>query len=92
MSLPVVKMPTAVVKIADLDVEVRGLTRAQALRIVTFKDDPDGAEAFVLACGAGVSEAEAQAWRESTPSDDVGLLVDKILEISGLTEGAQKSV
>lgn len=91
MSLPVVALPTDVVAVAGAEVKVRGLSRAEALKIQTFTGDLDGAENHILACGTGVTEDEAAEWRANTPPDVAGAIVDRIIELSGLTEGAQKS-
>lgn len=92
MSLPVVALPTDVVAVAGAEVKVRGLSRAEALKIHTaFAGDLASAETFILACGVGVTEDEAADWRDNTPPEPVGVVVDRIIELSGLAEGAQKS-
>lgn len=92
MSLPRVVLATAEVTIGDDTVVVRSLSRSEAVRLTNdFAGDPDRAEDFVLACGVGVSQDEARAWREAAPVDDGGALVEAILQVSGLTEGASKS-
>lgn len=91
MGLPVVPLPRDTVNVAGQDVEVRGLSRAEALRLRSLIEDEDAADAFVLQCGTGVSHDEAAAWREVTPLETVGLLVDRILELSALTGEASKS-
>ena len=78
----------------DLDghkVEIRALSRAEILQLARFQDDPDAGEDHVLAAGAEIDIDEAREWRRSTPPEIAGLVVDAILELSGLTEGAQKS-
>jgi hypothetical protein len=51
---------------------------------MAFKDDPDAAETYILACGCDVSEDEALAWRNSTSAEDAGKVVDAIIYASGL--------
>lgn len=92
MALPVVALPSASVKIGDAEVEVRSLSRIEARAFFKrYAEDSDASEDFLLSCGVGVSEEEACAWRASTPSDVVDALITAILELSALTEGAQKS-
>lgn len=92
--LPPVALPTDTVSVAGVDIVVRGLSRAEATRIAQFNGDVGAAETFVLACGVGISEEDANAWRDATPPDVAGLVVDRIIELSGLAdtpEGATKS-
>jgi len=86
-----VPLPTDVVCVAGAEIKVRGLSRAEALKIQTFTGDLDGAENHIVACGVGVTEEEAAEWRAATPPDVAGAVVDRICELSGLVEGAQKS-
>ena len=91
MALPKVSLPTDTVYVDGNKVEVRGLSRAEAMKLPTFAGDMDEAEAYILSVGAGVSIEDAKAWREDSPADAVGIVVDRIVELSGLDEGAQKS-
>lgn len=91
MTLPNVPLPTDTVDVAGTPVEVRGMSRSEVAKLASFGGDPDGAENFVLACGAGLSVEDAQAWRDSVPADVAGVVLDRIAELSGLVEGAQKS-
>jgi hypothetical protein len=89
--LPAVPLPRDEVVVAGERVLVRSLSRSEVVRVAEFKDNPDGAEDFILACGVGVSVDEAHAWRDTVDADVAGLVIDRICELSGLTEGAQKS-
>lgn len=91
MSLPSVPLPRDEVVVGGEKVLVRGLSRSEVLRIAAFQGDPDKAENFIVSCGVGVSLEEAQAWRDSIPPETASPLVDRICELSGLVEGAQKS-
>lgn len=82
-----VPMPTDTVKVGDGKVEVRGLSRAEYVHLNTYADDPEAAEAFVLACGTGLSEEEAAAWLAATPTVAAGHVLDRIAELSGEDEG-----
>jgi hypothetical protein len=91
VTLPDVPLPRDTVQVDGVPVAVRGLSRSEVARLSSFAGDFDGAENWVLACGAEVSEDEAKAWRAAVPPDAAGLVIDRICELSGITEGAQKS-
>lgn len=92
MSLPErPPLETSFVMLDDDKVEIRRLSRAETIRLSAFSGNVDAAENFVLACGAGVTEDEARAWREKVSPEDAAVVVDAICELSGLVEGAQKS-
>jgi len=91
VTLPDLPLPTSTVAVGDAKVEIRGLSRAEALRLPTFEGDLETTENFILACGAEVTEDEARTWRNSVSPDDAGTVIDAICELSGLVEGAQKS-
>lgn len=82
-----VPMPTDTVKVGDGKVEVRGLSRAEYVHLNTYAGNPEAAEAFVLACGTGVTEEEAAAWLAVTPKVPAGRVLDRIAELSGEDEG-----
>jgi hypothetical protein len=85
-------LETTTVALGDgVKVEVRKLSRVEALRISKLSGDVEAADNFILACGAGVTEEEALAWRSKVSPEDAGAVVDAICELSGLVEGAQKS-
>lgn len=70
------------------EVVIRGLTFAE---ICTVQGDE--ANAIAVALGTGVSLAEALEWIESPEvvAGDVQKLLDAVMNLSGLGEGAQKS-
>lgn len=72
-------------------VTVRGLSRREFVHLTSFGRDVDRAETFLLACGTGYSEEEVAKWRDASSPDAVGLVVDRISELSSLSEGARKS-
>lgn len=85
MALPVVPIPTATIELAGTPVTYRSLSRAEALRMATdYRADPEGAQVFLLARGAGVTEDEARAWLDSTDPATAGKLVDAIIILTGL--------
>lgn len=67
-------------------VEIRSLSRADALKLQNLRGREDEAEVIILMAGTGCTEAEAQAWRESTTTDDATPLIDGILRLSGLVQ------
>ena len=88
--LPAVPLPTAMVDVAGTKVEVRGLSRAEAVALQAFEGDYDAAEVFVLSRGAGVEEEVAAEWRRTSPPDACAALIDKIVELSALDGSAGK--
>lgn len=92
--LPQVPLHSEMVDVAGTKIEARSLSRAEQLRLGRMTDDPDGveqAEVSLIAWSTGFSEDEVRAWREETPGGVVGVLVDEIVRLSGMGEGAQKS-
>lgn len=91
MGLPIVEMPTDEVDIQGTKVPVRGLSRSEFVDLTKRADgDAEVAEIGALALGAGVSEEEAEAWRDSAPCGDVGRLLDRISELSGMGDNQGK--
>lgn len=89
-ALPSVPLPRDTVLVAGEKVPVRGLSRAEVARLPSFEDDFDKLETFILARGVGTTEEEAAAWRDEVSAHVVGLLVDRIVQLSSLDEDAQK--
>lgn len=87
--LPIKPLPRASVEIEGQPVEVRGLSRSEALHLSTrfTQDTADEAEVYILTCGTGVSADEARAFLSQTDATTAGLLIDKIIELSGITAG-----
>jgi hypothetical protein len=86
MALPVVPLGTGTVVIGGETVAIKSLSRADALQLNGFKGREDEAEVFVVMCGTGCTEDEAKAFREGNDTETAGLLIDAILELSGLTD------
>lgn len=92
MGLPLIPLPRDTVEVAGEKVEVRGLSRAEALKISTvYEGDLDAAETYLLSVGAEVPFEEAKEWRYAAPAAEVGRLVDRIVELSGLSPEAGKA-
>lgn len=86
MALPVKQLARDSVTIAGEVVEFRAMSRSEALKMNAYKGREDEAEVFVITCGTGCTEAEAQAFRDQNDTETAGLLIDGILVLSGLAE------
>lgn len=89
MPLPEVKIPREIVRVGDDDISVRGLTRAEAVRIQALAPDVEAMEILMLACGTDTSEDDVRAWVNATPAGTVEPLSDAIVRLSGLGPDAQ---
>lgn len=100
MTLPTKPMPTRTIDIDGQALDVRGLSRTEAMHFTTgFTPDAmpdtlvgaraDLAETYLVSKGTGVTEDEAAAWRDSTDSEAVGLVVDTVLELSALIKSGE---
>jgi hypothetical protein len=90
--LPSIPLPTDSVEVGGYVIKFRSLSRAEALKVTTeFKDNVDGAEIFILACGTGVSEEDAKAWRDTTDPITAGKVVDGIIMLTGLASTDAKN-
>lgn len=90
MGLPTVDMPTGEVTLSDgQTVQVRGLTRAEVQ--ATDNSNAAALDVALLVAGCGVDKKEAQAWCKATPSTDVGAVVMRVLELSGLRQDSPKA-
>jgi hypothetical protein len=90
-ALPVVPLPSDTVTVGDSQVTVFGLSRSAVLHLQSFDGDYEAVDCYLLAQGCQISEEEAKAWSDSTPADAVEPVVARIVELSGLATGAQKS-
>jgi hypothetical protein len=82
--LPKCNLPTETVTLSGGEVVVTGLTVDQ---VKVSKGRNDVAVSF--ACG--VTQEEAKEWLGSVPAGDAAKLIEAIMRVSGLAEGAQKS-
>ena len=91
MSLPVVPLGRGTVIIGDEVIEYRALSRSEALRLNTYRGREDEAEVYIIQCGTGCTEDEAKAFRDGNDAPTAGLLIDGIIEISGLMGNSPKT-
>lgn len=91
--LPKVSERRSSVEIAGETVSCRSLTRAEVAEVHKAYESGSQleAEALLVAYGTDTDLAETQEWLGTVPFDVVAPLVAHITELSGLTEGAQKS-
>jgi hypothetical protein len=90
-----VRLPERSVEIPGVGtVRVRGLTRAEAVEAKRAGDDVAALEQKIIFFGLvdpPLSESEVESWYSSAPAGEVDLIVNTIVDISALEEGAPKS-
>lgn len=83
MGLPVIQLPyTSHIFSNGEAIQIRGLSRAEALQITG--SDPKVIETRTIAFATGTPVEETERWLESTPQQDVRELFDAIIRLSGL--------
>ena len=87
--LPRPTLPSATIDLDGTSVEYRSLSHGQAIRLDQYRASElrSEAPAYVVACGLGITPAEAQDWLDAVTLAMGQRLVDAILHISGLDEG-----
>lgn len=90
MGLPHIPLPTSAVELngSGATVNIHALTRAQALTLNEYQGRYDEAEDLLIAWATDVTPEEAHRWREAVDFDTVDVLVNAIVELSGLTDQA----
>lgn len=86
--LPQIALPTGEVEIDGHSISFRSLSRSEALRLGEYVGREDEAEDFLVSCGIDISIEEAHEWRQRTDPITGGLLVNAIIELSGLSDNA----
>ncbi len=75
-------------------VRVRGLTRTEVLGLQGLASDQAALERRIIALGLvdpELSAADVDAWYDTAPAGHTDLIVNKVSDLSGITEGAAKS-
>lgn len=94
MSLPKVPPVREAVEVDGTFIEIRSLTRAEAMRFAQMTEDgargPD-LEVAVLAAATDTDPDDTRSWYDNTPTNVVDVVLDAIKRLSKLDEGAQKS-
>lgn len=88
MSLPASVHERRTVELSGGPITVHGLTMAQS-RACRDTGDEAEADALAIGWGADVTVEDARAWCKEASSADVRLVLDAILELSGLRTGAK---
>lgn len=89
--LPQIPLARETLDINGAKVEVRALTRAEAVSIQALGKDVAKIECAVIAYATDTPLAEVESWYLTVPSDVVDPIVATVSRLSGLTEGASKS-
>ena len=90
MGLPRTQGNSRVVKLSGGEVEVRGLSRAEALRMADHKADVQALEIDLIATATGEPVKAVTEWYGETATQDVEALVTAVMELSGMTEASGK--
>lgn len=87
------RLPSAEVEIPGVGtVRVRGLSRGEVFGVQNAKGTA-AVERKILAFGMvdpALTEPEVQRWQEASPAGELDEVVDKIRELSGLNDKAEK--
>ena len=86
MSLPSLDLPVAEVEISPgVLIKIRSLSRDETIKLTQFEDVAE-AEVFILSRSTGVTDAEAQTFREQNQARLVGTVLEEISILSGIKE------
>jgi hypothetical protein len=89
------RLETVEVPIDETDsVTIRPLTRQEAFHVVNKEMAIDVAERYVLSramVDPEMSEADVKAWQDGSPAGEIQRVFEKVVEISGMSEGAAKA-
>ena len=86
-ALPPVPLAVGTTEVGGTTVQIRSLTRAEALEVRALAGQPDAdrlGEVYLIAKGTGVSPEDAEAWWESSDPIAVQKLVEDIAVVSRL--------
>jgi hypothetical protein len=87
MGLPTVKIPSETIRLSDgQTLEVRGLTRGEALSMQGLAEDVLEVEVHLLAYGTDTPLDEARAWHKDAPASAVEPITSAVARLSGLLE------
>lgn len=86
MTLPKKPLPTEEIEVEGERFSLRSLSRLEVLRLTGqyTRETADDAEIYALSCGANVSLDEAREWLATTDPETAGLVIDRIMQLSGL--------
>ena len=90
--LPVRQLPRAEFTFDDgVTLPIRGLSRAEAIRLRSLGDDVTAVEVLCIQVATGVTEEEARLWHNTAPNGEIERLVSAIAELSGLGDTSGKA-
>ncbi len=78
---------------AGITVKVRGLTRAEALKVQGVEMDVAESEVILVARAMvepAMTEDQVRAWQNVSPAGELELITTAVLELSGMTSSAPK--
>lgn len=85
---------TAEVEVAGGSVKVRALTRAEVLDVRGLSKDPAKFERRLLSYAMvepKLTEAEVKLWQENSTVTEIEDVTDKVMELSGLKDRAERA-
>lgn len=82
--LPRTQHQTEEIELSGGPVTVRGLSRAEALRMADHGDNVQALEIDVIATATSTPQKDAASWYEEASSQDVELIVTTVLRLSGM--------
>lgn len=92
MSLPISVCPHEKITLPGGGVvEIRGLSRAEAIQVRLLIKDPVALEITTISASTGEPMEAVTAWHATARNDDVEYLVDSIARLSGLSEPVGKA-
>lgn len=92
MGLPTIQAPTETVTLSDgSKVELRGLSRGEAVRMSKHRQDIAALELALITASTGEPEDEVRSWYDAAPSGDVQVIVEAVMRLSGMDADAGKA-
>lgn len=88
MGLPSIPATKSVVDLEGFKVECRSLSRAEVMKLQAAAD-PAEQELLAVSFGTDTPIEDVRSWFETVPAGSVVPLIQEILKISRLDEGAQ---
>jgi hypothetical protein len=86
MELPQIPLPTGTVEVGGQTVTFHALSRAAAVGLSRFQDEPGQAEPYLVAQAMDIGVDEAETWLGSVPFAEGSKLIEAIILLTGLGE------
>lgn len=84
MALPRTEHIKETVSLSGGEVEVRGLSRSEALTVAELGDDIQAVEKAVIQYATGTPAKDVDQWYSEAGNDDVEAVVNAVLRLSGM--------